>query len=309
MLCVIGSHAINRQLFKQRGFSLRRPMDLDLVGTLEQVEDFVARHYSHVSQRYTIDNGSKLIVKADTSLLANSSILEVELVTAGSTAEALQNIILSDSATLRTANLAYASLDVCYMLKMTHRYLKDNPHFLKTMNDIHALRSLGATIRPEFAEFVKSRERATYRYSHPKLNQSKTNFFSGDGVEYVYDHDSVHESVKQGSQPAYTYFQSQQAEVMCDMNKFFELDRQIQLNAVYEESCVLALERSIVPFGSAYEPAFVIALEKVCTSITSGRFREFAWENYREVRSMYTHDTFNKFFSDVAAGLVAKHAA
>jgi hypothetical protein len=33
-----------------------------------------------------------------------------------------------------------------------------------------------------------------------------------------------------------------------------------------------------------------MALEKVCTSITSGYFREFAWETY--------HDSINVFNSD-----------
>ena len=31
----------------------------------------------------------------------------------------------------------------------------------------------------------------------------------------------------------------------------------------------------------------MMALEKVCTSITSGWFREYAWENYHRVVHMY----------------------
>lgn len=125
-------------------------------------------------------------------------------------------------------------------------------------------------------------------------------FFNGDGVAYLYDHDEIHESVKIDSAPAYTNFQSDNAEVMCDMKKFFELPEQIRLNAVYEESCVLALERSIIPFGTDYERAFVMALEKVCTSITSGKFREYAWENYYTVRDMFNPETFDRFFEHVA---------
>jgi hypothetical protein len=52
---------------------------------------------------------------------------------------------------------------------------------------------------------------------------------------------------------------------------------------------VLAIERSLVPHPGKKTPeqAYLMALEKVCTSITSGWFREFAWENY-EIASEYT---------------------
>jgi hypothetical protein len=33
------------------------------------------------------------------------------------------------------------------------------------------------------------------------------------------------------------------------------------------------------------------ALDKVCTSITSGWFREFAWQNYDEVVKIYHHQS------------------
>ena len=48
-----------------------------------------------------------------------------------------------------------------------------------------------------------------------------------------------------------------------------------------------------------------MALEKVCTSITSGKFREFSWENYLKVRNMYDSMTFDKFFDDVKNDKVA----
>jgi hypothetical protein len=57
---------------------------------------------------------------------------------------------------------------------------------------------------------------------------------------------------------------------------------------VYEESCVLALERSQIPFPDASpRKSFEYALMKVCTSITSGFFREWAWEHYDDVLALY----------------------
>jgi hypothetical protein len=304
MICVVGSHAMNIQLLRLKGVQYRKPMDMDIVGSMDEVVEFANRNMTNITEQYPSKKGTKMIFKSMESVIPYSNIMEAEIAWDSTSAAALRDLILADPQTIYHDGLAYASLDICYMLKMTHRYLKNNPHFLKTMRDIHNLRSLGATIRPEHNKFFKQREKDTYWYAHPKLNKNKKDFFNGDGVKYVYDHDSIHESVKEGVFPAYTYFQSENAEVMCDMKKFFELPEQIRLNAVYEESCVLALERSIIPFGTDYQKAFNMALEKVCTSITSGKFREYAWENYATVRGMFKAETFDRFFEHVRLGMV-----
>lgn len=311
MICVIGSHAINEQLRKLKGMPYRRPKDLDIVCTSEQAIAFANANFSTITEQYPSTKGGKLIFKGTDCKLPFSNIIEAELVTDESTAKALRDIILSDPETIYKHGMAYASMDVCYLLKISHRYLKNNPHFLKTMRDIQNLRTFGAKIRKGHKQFLKDREAVTYWYKHPKLNQNKQEFFNGDGVPYLFDHDSIHESVKLGEKPAYSYFQTDGAEVMVDMKKFFTLDEQIRLNAVYEESAVLALERSIIPFGTNYERAFLMALEKVCTSITSGKFRHFAYENYGKVRAMFSDEVFDRFFQHVANDMVdsAKKAA
>lgn len=312
MLCVIGSTALNVQLHTQQGRLYRQSSkDIDVVGSLEQVADFAKEMFSEITKHETGNNGDKLFIHGLTRGPKSApKVLEAELVWAESTLSGeLQQIILNDPKTIKHNGLAIASMDVLYMLKMSHRYLRNSPFFLKTMDDIHALREFGAVIRPEHMDFFKRREKATYWYKHPSLMRSKTDFFDGDGVQYVYDHDSIHESVKIGDAPAYTHFQAENAEVMCDMDKFFTLPEEIRLNAVYEESCVLALERSVVPFNTDPYWAFTKALEKVCSSITSGRFREYAWENYHKVKAMYNPETFARFFRHVEEGKVAKHVA
>lgn len=304
MICVVGSHAMNQQLAARKGFKYRKPIDMDIVGSLDDVMAFAKKNLPVINEQYPSQKGGKYVFKGQDSVIPHSNIIEAEITWDGSTAKLLHELIVNDPDTIVVDGIAYASLDVCYVLKMSHRYLKNNPFFLKTMKDIRNLRKFGAKIRDEHKEFLKEREKVTYWYKHPKLNKNKMEFFNGDGVNYVYNHDSIHESVKEGDRPAYTYFQSTNAEVMCDMKKFFELPEQIRLNAVYEESCVLALERSIVPFNTNYEKAFCMALEKVCTSITSGKFREYAWENYEEVRKMFKNETFDRFFQHVKEGKV-----
>ena len=72
-----------------------------------------------------------------------------------------------------------------------------------------------------------------------------------------------------------------------------------------EETQVLALERSQVLFENV-EPkkSFDMALNKVCSSITSGWFREYAWENYKNVQKLYEADYVERFWKDVEIGLV-----
>lgn len=182
-----------------------------------------------------------------------------------------------------------APLNVLLLLKLSHRYRKNSPHFLKTMHDIHLLRRAGAVITPELEPILKLREKETYTYSHPKLNVTKKEFFNGDDVPYVYDHDSIHQVVAFLDRPAYTYYMTDGEQVKASMDKFFEQPEHIKLLGVLEESLVLAAERSQIPNDFKIPPraSFNLALEKVCTSITSGRFREFAYESYYIVQKMY----------------------
>lgn len=198
----------------------------------------------------------------------------------------------------------YAPLNVLYAIKMSHRFLRNSPHFLKTHRDIMLMRQLGANMDdPVLHDIFKLREKETYNYKHPVLDQEKASFFSGDGVIYTYDHDSIHEAVKLMSKPAYQYYMKDNADVMTDKNKFFEQSEIIRLYGVYEETCVLALERSQIPNNFEIDPrsSFVTALIKVCTSITSGWFREYAWENFNTIISMYRsfgEDNYIKRFKE-----------
>ena len=223
-------------------------------------------------------------------------IVEVEIAWPGSSGDMLLKYC-NACATEAADDIFVASLDVCLMLKLSHRYLKNSPHFLKTMKDIKILRDSAVELNEQLLEILKVREEETYSYDHPNLDRTKDEFFVDD---YLFDHDSLHLAVAVDDQPAYTRFKRENSEVSLDMNKFDNLPLGLRLDAVYEEVAVLALERSVIPFGKDEQWAFEKALEKVCTSITSGRFREFAWENYDlvlEVKARqawpYTTDFFN----------------
>ena len=117
-------------------------------------------------------------------------------------------------------------------------------------------------------------------------------------MNYVYDHDSIHLTVAIKSKwdsfsnkpvPAYTLYMQDGAAVMTDKQKFFAVPAHVRLYGVYEEACVLALERSQIPYD--FQPdarwSFEMALMKVCTSITSGWFRGWAYDHYDDVMALY----------------------
>jgi hypothetical protein len=298
---LIGSHALNHAL----GYRYReRPLDWDIIATREGAEVVNAKFQNEGKQlveRYEQSgNFQKEIFK-----YSDGTILEAEI---------FEKDDQSSSYWIYTGERAYlepfkpASLNTLYMLKMSHRYLKNSPHFMKTMRDIQEMRRHNAYIESVETEVYEMRMKETYNYGHPKLNVSKTDFFTGDGVTYVYDHDDIHIAVAFPNPPAYTLYATPGKEVHSSKDRFLnECSLQTRLRGVYEETCVLALERSQIPHRGKIGPqkSFQMALEKVCTSITSGWFREFAWEHFDQVRSMYNPQYVDNFFNHVNTGLIA----
>lgn len=188
-----------------------------------------------------------------------------------------------------------APLNVLYSLKWSHRFLRNSPHFLKTMRTIKNLQKLPG-VGPHDTDWLDRRMKETYDYSHPNLKVKKADFFNSN-FDYIYDHDSIHEAVKLLEKPAYTFYMDGNSEVNCSKESFFAAEKTIRLLGVLEETYVLALERSQIPNNFEIDPrlSFNIALEKVCTSITSGWFRQYAWENYEIVSRMYDASYVDKF--------------
>jgi len=277
------------------------PKDIDVMGTYEDVSKYVkSLHGDLVAARPFAEGKKYLFVKAGDHK-SPETIIEAEIAWEGSLAEEFIKL-MDDTA----GHTRYATLNGLYTLKMSHRYLRNSPHFLKTMRDIHFMRTLKARIPDELKDFYKRRMAATYDYSHPNLSVTKKTFFDGDGIDYKYDHDSIHETVKIGEHPAYWYFKPDTSEVAVSKDLFEALDYESRINSVLEEAYVLAIERSQVPHPGVLtrRKSFVLALNKVCSSITSGWWREFAWENYDSVYERYDDSYMYRFNAGIDSGLV-----
>ena len=305
-MLLIGSHALIHHLSEPLG---RRPPDIDVIATFDELTSLTS-----LLKRETRVESIPISVNKTVLKCLDSRIIEVEIAWEGTAARTLlDGPIPAKSVCIDGLPMGalLASLDELYTLKMSHRYLKNSPHFLKTRADIMRMRSMGAKVFD--ADWLKRREDETYWYKHPKLNVMKKDFFTGDGVQYVYDHDDIHKAVAHIEfdfvpTPAYTLYMKDGEEVKSDRSKFFAHDESVRLFGVLEEAYVLALERSQIPFRGRIDPrrSFDIALQKVCTSITSGWFREFAWENFDRVEAMYDGRYVDRFWKAVEIGQVRK---
>lgn len=254
----------------------RKPVDFDFICSYDEYENWFAKnkHLIKINKHYTLPSEKKIIIEGNSNI-------EFELIEKSESAKMFYDLVSNDSKTLKTSFGLVPNLNLLYTLKNSHKYLKNNPYFWKTYVDIAIMKEFGCQILPEYNEFFKLREKETYTYSHPKLNVSKKDFFNYDQVDYKYDHDSIHQCVYLYDRPAYTYFTKDGSEVLSDKKKFFECSEEIKLAAVIEETCVLAIERSYVPYKELFnlEQTYKFALSKVCTSITSGWFRTYAYDN------------------------------
>ena len=148
--------------------------------------------------------------------------------------------------------------------------------------------------------FFDMRQKDNYfKTSLPNLNTDKKSFFKDNF--YIYDHDSIHEQIAIEDKPVYLLYMKDNEPVMTDKNKFYKLDRYHQLLGVVEEAMTLACERLLLmPDNQAqidkqlktdnkdiFIFAFMLCLKKVCTTITSGYFREFAHENYDDAMKLF----------------------
>ena len=281
--------------------SIKVGKDIDLIMTYEDYQIY-RDSFKHSNEKlishYPISNGKKFVIKT------SENIYEIEIAWPNSTAEEFMKLVLKEGKSEYT-DFMIPSLNALYALKMSHRFLRNSPHFIKTMNHIHLMREYGADILEYYREWYKKREKETYDYGHPDLTVKKQDFFQEETF-YKYDHDTVHEAIKLSEIPAYKRILESGYDVKCSKVKFDALSYEHKMLCVVEESYTLALERMMIPNDFTPNPrlAFDIALMKVCTSITSGWFRSYSWEHYYDATRMYSDSYVDKFKSALDAGKV-----
>jgi hypothetical protein len=174
-----------------------------------------------------------------------------------------------------------------------HKYLHK---YTKVQHSIQY--PLGTNISALCQSFMQERRKLTeieYPQRYPKLDVTVDEFFD-DAVPKRFNHDYLHELVQYNSSPMYRAMQRDSSKAMCHEDLWLGFTHQQKLQCVAEEVQVIALERFIIPskgkfmLGLAYNKA----LEKVCTTLCSSWFREFAIDNYPELLDMLDKERLTK---------------
>lgn len=199
----------------------------------------------------------------------------------------------------------YTNHRVLFILKSSHIHLP-RKNWFRDIEDYHYLKRI---LGNEFSlnHYIDSyrKELDTINSTHTmKLNVSKNKFFD-DGVKKYIDHDRLHEIFAHYETPIYTKTQKPNNEVFCSLELWDKLSQLDRIRMVLEETYVIAAERFIIPKFVRDEKVdtnlqlILNALKKVCTTLSSGWFREFSIENYFEICNNINMVHFNERLSKV----------
>jgi len=176
-----------------------------------------------------------------------------------------------------------------YAIKRSHAHRALS--FAKTIIHLHKLKDLLLLpLSARCERFLKDRTELTkekWGDRTPSLNKTNEDFFD-DYVKKEYVHDDIHKVVAFGNVPVYEKMKRDFSVAKCERDMWDKLEHFEKIQCVQEEAMVIALERFMIPKGMETvngngKHSFYKALEKVCTTLTGGFFRDFAIDNWPEV--------------------------
>jgi hypothetical protein len=148
----------------------------------------------------------------------------------------------------------------------------------------------------------------------PSLNKSVDQFF-GQSKEYVksyFVHDDIHRVMAHYEKPLFEKIIIEKTFALCDKKLWTILPFEHKCQCVLEEAYVISLERKILPMifggGKGYtsDEAFDWALMRICTTLCSGWFRDFATKNYFTIKKLYNKNYVEKFLTAYENGNITR---
>lgn len=163
---------------------------------------------------------------------------------------------------------------------------------------------------PEMKVMLNERTRLTkleFGDKTPKLNVSNDQFFD-DNVHKVFVHDDIHELMAHEDCPMYEHMKKPENmdQAWCSEDGWNKLTHKQKIQCVCEEAYVIGLERWLIPHFTGLMPIedaivpkvyFLQALEKVCTTLCSGWFRDFAIDSWSEIHNSFDSNKMMSFFN------------
>jgi hypothetical protein len=193
--------------------------------------------------------------------------------------------------------------EVCYVLKAGHAHLamRNQENWEKHRTDLEILRKI-ITPSAGFTNLIgvinplveKHRKCTNERVKQktPKLKGVSREQFFDDYVKKYVIHDDIHKAVAYRQKPGYEYMQKDDT-VECHKDLWDKMESDHKMYCVIEEAMVIALERHVIPGimeNKVAKPPFIAfkwALYRICTTLTSGWFRQYAIDHYFKILNMY----------------------
>lgn len=179
-----------------------------------------------------------------------------------------------------------ASLDELYTIKVSHSFWSlHNRSWRKHMTHQMQLKEAGAVFLPGLFEVLYPIWVEKHGPKRVNLEREPEEFFNR-GVHRLFDHDSLHQSVRFNDKPLFTKILKDGAPVAVSQSKFDDLLHTEKVKLVFEETFVIALERILLEKNVLVEPgalilpsvvtgersAYLWALERLMTSLSKGWF-------------------------------------
>jgi hypothetical protein len=305
-MIVYGSTAMKIGLEKiGRGLG-RTPADLDILAT--QAE---ARLFIQIAELTTVQSTpDKFIGKAP-----DGRMVEIEKIKLGTSSHLYQMYAESmsklDTQKFYGFTMDIAPLAMLYSMKRAHRH---SPRmFEKHVGDYRLLQ--GLFTEDIFSKITKMRYDETVareKLRTPSLNKGAKDFFDDKVSNRTFIHDQIHEVMAFGPRPMFEQIKIDADKVACSREKFEGLTFMNRIRCVQEEAYVIALERAMIPMlfegekiAKAFE-AYKWAVMRICTTLCSGWFREFALDNYHTVMSYYDPNYVETFLKAVESGRIER---
>lgn len=308
-MLIIGSRALNQHLFIEGRVTEKTDYDV-----IMSVESFVSWQSTNKENIVSLFPRSATKYKAVVQYLHGRKVqYEIELALPGTSGKfLLDNIeVVSDGRMHGVFGENYAVMSLEYLMATKRSHLIYPIHFEKNMvdyhimkralpkqetKDVHVYETYYKLRYNEAAERVKQRT--------PKLNVTTEDFFSSKlPVKSYYIHDDIHEIMKHQDTPIFRKMQKDDSKAWCEKDMFFNLPYDFQVQAVQEEAYVIALERYIIPQHgdncNDYFDCYKRAVKRICTTLCSGWFRDFAIENYDAAILRFNPNFVEKFMDIV----------
>lgn len=187
-----------------------------------------------------------------------------------------------------------ASPQALALIKRSHLHSPAN--WQKHIDDYHFLKRRAPSAPTDAERAAGAMRMAEWAANHPgdygsgSMRVSNEAFFANTRMARirVYVHDDLHRVTCYGPEPLYLRLKEDRSQAFVSGRLFETFTHAEKIRLVREECYALALERVVIPAietGRTADArhAFLHALRRICTDLTTGWFRDFAVEHYPEV--------------------------